>query len=55
MQEKTNISFRKENHNQVFSETLHHALHRMKTRARSKTCYLDRLKEELEQYMDKKY
>ncbi|MDM1501246.1 RteC domain-containing protein [Myroides marinus] len=32
---------------------IHHAFHRMKTRAKSKTCYLDKLKEALEQYMDK--
>ncbi|MDM1039901.1 RteC domain-containing protein [Myroides odoratimimus] len=43
---------------QLFGITLsdiHHSFHRMKTRARSKTSYLDRLKEELEQYMDKEY
>ncbi|WP_286388528.1 RteC domain-containing protein [Myroides marinus] len=32
---------------------IHHAFHRMKTRAKSKTSYLDKLKEVLEEYMDK--
>lgn len=32
---------------------IHHAFHRMKTRAKSKTCYLDKLKEVLEEYMNK--
>lgn len=32
---------------------IHHAFHRMKTRAKSKTCYLDKLKEALQEYMDK--
>ncbi|MDM1461746.1 RteC domain-containing protein [Myroides odoratimimus] len=31
---------------------IHHAFHRMKTRAKSKTCYLDKLKEVLEKYMN---
>ncbi|MGQ8870402.1 RteC domain-containing protein [Myroides sp. TSA_177.3] len=32
---------------------IHHAFHRMKTRAKSRTCYLDKLKQGLEEYMDK--
>lgn len=43
---------------QLFGLTLsdiHHAFHRMKTRAKSKTCYLDKLKQALEEYMDKEY
>ncbi len=32
---------------------MHHAFHRMKTRSKSKTSYLDKLKESLENYMDK--
>lgn len=32
---------------------IHHAFHRMKTRAKSKTSYLDKLKNVLEEYMDK--
>ncbi|MEK6449980.1 MULTISPECIES: RteC domain-containing protein [Myroides] len=32
---------------------IHHAFHRMKYRAKSKTCYLDKLKKVLEEYMDK--
>lgn len=32
---------------------IHHAFHRMKTRAKSRTWYLDRLKQELEEYMDR--
>ncbi|WP_010249814.1 RteC domain-containing protein [Myroides injenensis] len=41
---------------QLFGITLldiHHAFHRMKTRAKSRTCYLDKLKQGLEEYMDK--
>jgi hypothetical protein len=34
---------------------IHHAFHRMKTRAKSKTCYLDKLKEVLEEHMNKNY
>lgn len=34
---------------------IHHAFHRMKARAKSKTSYLDRLKEALEEYMEKEY
>lgn len=34
---------------------IHHAFHRMKTRAKSKTCYLDKLKEVLEEYMENGY
>ncbi|WP_010256725.1 RteC domain-containing protein [Myroides injenensis] len=34
---------------------IHHAFHRMKTRAKSKTCYLDKLKEVLVEYMEKEY
>ncbi|WHT39528.1 RteC domain-containing protein [Myroides sp. mNGS23_01] len=34
---------------------IHHAFHRMKTRAKSRTCYLDKLKQGLEEYMDKEY
>ncbi|STZ49459.1 RteC protein [Myroides odoratimimus] len=34
---------------------IHHAFHRMKTRAKSKTSYLDKLKEVLEDHMDKNY
>ena len=40
---------------QLFGITLldiHHAFHRMKTRAKSKTSYLDKLKETLEEYMN---
>lgn len=32
---------------------IHHAFHRMKTRAKSRTSYLDKLKETLEVYMDR--
>lgn len=32
---------------------IHHAFHRMKTRAKSRTCYLDKLKQGLQEYMDK--
>ena len=32
---------------------LHHAFHRMKTRAGSRTAFLDQLKISLEAYMDK--
>ena len=32
---------------------IHHAFHRMKTRAKSRTSYLDKLKESLEDYMDR--
>lgn len=32
---------------------IHHAFHHMKARAKSKTSYLDKLKEALEEYMDK--
>lgn len=32
---------------------IHHAFHRMKTRAKSKTCYLDKLKDALQEYMEK--
>lgn len=32
---------------------IHHAFHRMKTRSKSRTSYLDKLKESLEKYMDK--
>ncbi|MEK6511833.1 RteC domain-containing protein [Myroides odoratimimus] len=41
---------------QLFGITLsdvHHAFHRMKTRSKSRTIYLDRLKETLEDYMDR--
>lgn len=41
---------------QLFGITLldiHHSFHRMKTRAKSRTCYLDKLKEILEDYMDR--
>ncbi|MDM1513508.1 RteC domain-containing protein [Myroides odoratimimus] len=34
---------------------IHHAFHRMKYRAKSKTSYLDKLKEALEEYMNKKH
>lgn len=34
---------------------IHHAFHRMKTRAKSETCYLDKLKDVLEEYMNKNY
>ncbi|WP_010249499.1 RteC domain-containing protein [Myroides injenensis] len=32
---------------------IHHAFHRMKTRSKSRTIYLDKLKESLERYMDR--
>ena len=32
---------------------VHHAFHRMKTRAGSRTLFLDQLKQALEEYMDK--
>ncbi|MCC9043574.1 RteC domain-containing protein [Myroides sp. M-43] len=34
---------------------VHHVFHRMKTRSYSRTIFLDRLKESLENYMDKEY
>lgn len=33
---------------------IHHAFHRMKTRAKSRTIFIDKLKESLDQYMDSK-